>query len=422
MLDIESKNAYLDYCFNNYGKLNRDEIIYLLNIVKDIELGKRELKDIPLIIKKIAEQNNDDITAGLFTTQYDNVNKTWSRKITINDIIVEKFINKKDLYSFLSIINTLIHEIRHCEQHVLMFNPNHLKNPEVIIWYKEDLIREYLAEYFEINYRNLFCEIDARHNANELTLSYLKKYNNPKYIRFKRVLDIMYNGEKNFLYQTTHKNPKFNYGKDHNAVNQITHLYNEYIKSMPKKFIKDIYLKKRENEEPVISPLLAFEYNPNGTKKKYHELMRDRSDLIKLKRDALFNNDGNQNLNEELINEVYMINQYYKQIIESDKQLQIEALMAEMNDKLSKFDVNSKMYTAVKKYYLKNIKFKAIEIKEDQAKFINKWTVLKNHTINVFNNINAIYLELINDIVNINGQENVKHPVKIKRIYNTNNK
>lgn len=220
-----------------------------------------------------------------------------------------KFSNETEIPERLNVLLLLTqvasHEIRHAYQYEQLMN-NNIDNPESLLWLKEVLVRDYLYQsnndkFYTDNYYNVFTEQDAyiygRNFFIEMLNRYLKFDSDTKklYVEFEEQKGNFPYREKNMFAQFKDLNDEtlFKIGTSY-----IIELFNEIVKTLSPEFIKNSMLK--------------YEYNLDGTKKTYMELMKDKEEHKKNGED---------------------LDYLYDFIIKCDYNLQIQMYSYELNSK-----------------------------------------------------------------------------------------
>lgn len=91
-------------------------------------------------------------------------------KISRND--VKRFIEQKNL----DVLDTIFHENMHAEQYYDFENPN-MDDYNRYIMQKEEILREYYADFYKENYKLTFIEIEAREKSAEKLARYIDSLN-----------------------------------------------------------------------------------------------------------------------------------------------------------------------------------------------------------------------------------------------------
>ena len=282
----------LQWYFDNYDKLNRNDLRNFTILIGNIVAKRLKISTkITYIIGDIGDVSG--VCSDGFIKDEDGrfilplyTNKMY---IAINDKYESRYIKSKNDSIKLSNdkeiperLNTLLlfaiissHETRHAYQNEQLLN-NNIDDPEAILWLKEVLVRNYFLnsykdKFYKDNYYNIFTEQDAYTYERNFFIELINKYLN--YDVDTKKLYIEYQEQKgNFPFREKNMFAQF---KDLNDVTKfkigtsyIIELFNEIVKTFPTEFIKNSMLK--------------YEYNPDGTKKTYMELMKDREEHKKM--------------------------------------------------------------------------------------------------------------------------------------------
>lgn len=363
---IEKAREHITYCFENNENLTEDDIILFLKAVCRNEWKRLNLNPISLHIMEIENKTGKvGFYAGQMKHRYNLRKRKWEHSIIINQELIRTYIKNRTIYNLINILNTLLHEIRHYYQHTLIMKPFDLSEPEAIIWYKEYHMVDMFKKYDSENYWNLFIERDARMSANKRVKAYLKEFYLEQYTKYQSVFDSYLKMRKKHYFEISHKNPQKRYQKKNQAIPQITHYFSHYIQNKTKQELMELYANYRPGEEPYISPLFAFEYHVDGTKKTYVELMYERDLLIKRMMDKYSDNK------EIAEREIDKINKYYQFIVQTDKNLELTTLINLMFKELQYHQPNTKEYLDVYRRYSFDINCLKKQINNDKKEYKN---------------------------------------------------
>ena len=175
----------------------------------------------------------------------------------------------KSLNVLSAIASLCAHEVRHAFQNEQIKN-NNIDSVETILWLKLELIRNKFNTIYEDNYEDFFTEQDAYNYQRELPFSLLEKYSEldndtlEKYKGYLKERKIVFCKSKNFkIYFKCLDEPS----RKRIGIAYINELFNQIIKDLPREYIS--------------KSLLKYEYNSDGTKKTFSELMKDKTEYIR---------------------------------------------------------------------------------------------------------------------------------------------
>lgn len=165
------------------------------------------------------------------------------------------------------LISNIIHEVRHCYQH-MSFRSKRIDDKMALLYAKE--ICAMSQEVYEENYEETFTEQDAHNYQYATALKYIDKYTNikeeyPEYYERQFVSCV----EKQKRKEKSVENTFCNYnGKQVKMVDALNGMMEELRISnpLPKNFIS--------------ASILSMEFNPDGTKKGYDQLIREKNELL----------------------------------------------------------------------------------------------------------------------------------------------
>lgn len=337
---------YFDNCnslsisdIREFIKLLCNEEIKKLNINTNINISFRD--DINgyggALINNFDRDSNGNLIIPLKTSGY---------TLEINDKdIQEKYKNCKDevleilpgvkipkaLNVLSSIASLCAHEVRHafqCEQ----IKNNKFDSVESILWLKLELIRNEFDDIYEDNYEDFFTEQDAYNYQSTLPFSLIDKYSKldgyakEKYKEYLKEKGIVYCKNKDFkTYFKALDDPK----RKRVATAYINELFNQIVVRLPKEYI--------------LNSLLKYEYNGDGTKKTFIELMKDK--------------DSSKETGQNLDN-------LYDFIIDCDYNLQVQKLVLSLthkrNDNISFQDEELILKTLKMAYHTQEFSYKQV--------------------------------------------------------------
>lgn len=376
-LHLEGAKKYITHCFLNNEFLTEEEVKLFIKAVYYYELHCLKLDPISLFITNIEKTSNQvGFYAGQMRHCYNTKKKKWEYKIIINQELIKKYLQKPSIYSLITILNTLLHEIRHYYQHTVIMRPFDISEPEAVLWYKEYHMGEMFKQYDDENYWQLFIERDARKSANSQVKNYLKKFNPELYTRYQFMFESYLKMRQKQYFTVVHKNPQKRYHRKNNAVTQITHYFSHYLLSRKQEERLELYKNYKQGEEPYMSPLFAFEYHEDGTKKTYGELMSEKNLLIAQKQNeyqqAYLKGIMNENeMKRSILREKEKIENYYKFIISTDKSLELSVLMERMNYDLQYQIPNTSAYEEMYQLYKMDIQELKKQIISDKKQYKN---------------------------------------------------
>lgn len=235
-----------------------------------------------------------------------------------------------------SVASLCAHEVRHafqCEQ----IKNNKLDSVESILWLKLEIIRNKFDDIYEDNYDEFFTEQDAYNYQSELPFSLLDKYSKldgytkEKYKEYLKERKIVYCKNKELkTYFKTLNDPK----SKRIATAYINELFNQIVVNLPKEYI--------------LNSLLKYEYNGDGTKKTFIELMKDKKEEKNIQK----------------------IDDLYDFIIDCDYNLQVQKIALSLNKSIDKELMLKSLKMA---YYTQEFSYKQIHfIFQKRINKINK--------------------------------------------------
>lgn len=163
---------------------------------------------------------------------------------------------------------TLFHELRHVKQETDKRSGkiNHKKYMMI----KEDVLQELDSDYYDVNYKKIYEEIDARVSAAKEAYHFLKSLPLPKevkerekYVQVLERLKKVMERERSFYIRALSKKYKGD------EVADIEHYFDEIIKDNPDKLEK--------------YPILKVEYNDDGSRKSIVQIFRELCTVLKHK-------------------------------------------------------------------------------------------------------------------------------------------
>ena len=273
----------ISFYYNNSNNLTLKEIkdfikkiidieIKRLNIETPIEilfLYKSNLDYVGALVPNYLESSNNRFVFPLKTNKYTlEINQkdleyfyeiSKDKKNNVGDILIPQTLN------FLSMVVSLCsHEVRHAYQSEQIKN-NKLDEIETILWLKQLIVRNFFEDIYDLNYDNYFTEQDSNAYQHQLSFEMLDKYSMlsninlekyKKYLKDKQIvpcidkkIDVLYKEIDNKKVKRV-------------ATAYVIELFNKIVKQLPKEYISN--------------SLLKYEYNNDGTKKTYIELMKEK--------------------------------------------------------------------------------------------------------------------------------------------------
>ena len=278
----------LKWYFDNYDKLNRNDLRIFVQLIGGMVAKRLKISTkITYYFDKLdnlggncaACYNHDE--NGRYTLPL----STAEMVITVDTNLEVRYIKPKGdniklnngkeiperLNVLLLIAELVSHEVRHAYQYEQMLN-NNIDNPESLLWLKEILVRDYFFhsnndKFYIDNYYNVFVDQDAYIYGRNFFISMLNRNLNldpdtkKLYVEFEEQKGNFPYREKNMFAQFKDLNDatKFKIGTSY-----IIELFNEIVKNLPPEFLKNSMLK--------------YEYNSDGSKKTYMELMKDKEE------------------------------------------------------------------------------------------------------------------------------------------------
>ena len=312
----------LKWYFDNYDKLNRNDLRTFVQLIGGMVAKRLNINTkITYFFDKLERQgggcsacyNHDENGRYILPLSTDEMIITSDTNLEVRYIKSKddsiKFSNGKEIPERLNVLLLLTqvasHEVRHAYQNEQLLN-NNIDNHESLLWLKEALVRNYFFhsnndKFYTDNYYNVFTEQDAYIYGRNFFIEMLNKYlkldpdTKKLFVEYEEQVGNFPYREKNMFAQFKDLNDatKFKIGTSY-----IIELFNEIVKTLPPEFIKNSMLK--------------YEYNPDGTKKTYMELMKDKEE----------HKENGEDLD-------YL----YDFIIECDYNLQIQKYSYELNSK-----------------------------------------------------------------------------------------
>lgn len=197
-------------------------------------------------------------------------------------------------------ISTVMHESEHCRQFAATKETDVRKmNPNAICYAKEFLIIENNKNFYQENYNDLFIEAEARCNQYKETLEFLDDTILTKKHELK---DHVKQLQKHRLQSDLGLKKINGYFKGDSPVcDRVSSTFTDAAKNTNKDAFKQILDKY---------PVLKLQYNEDGSKKSFDQIMAERENALK---DNLHDTAAFQN-----------IANVYKTIIETDKEYREE--------------------------------------------------------------------------------------------------
>lgn len=332
----------LSFYYENSNNLTPEQIKEFILKIIDIEISRL---NISTPIETLFLYNNNLDYAGALTPNYEidsskhfvlplrtkkytleinmplieeNFRIVQNNNISVDGVLIPTSLN------FLSwIVQLCSHEVRHAYQNENVKN-NNANEVESILWLKQDLVRNYFKDIYDLNYDNYITEQDSNNYQPKLSFELLDKYSKlsgnvlkqyKEYLKDREIvkfcdkkLDVLYSQVDD------QKTKRF-------ATAYIIELFDEIVKELPKDFISN--------------SLLKFEYNSDGSKKNYIDLLIDKENYAK------------QGINYDKL---------YDFIIKCDYNLQVQKLCIELESSNS-MDTVSKLKKA---YHSQELTYKNI--------------------------------------------------------------
>lgn len=232
------------------------------NITNNNEIEKDVLKScITSVVSNTLKLKEIDIQNRVFFGESDKkdgyyIDNKKNKCIWINECLVDKYLNSKDISGKLELYYTMFHEMRHAEQ----FNniENNKIDYQTYNFLKEEIVCKYDKQFYSKNYKSIFIEADARKEQILGTLEFLNDLN-PKSIE-----GIIEKSKEELI-----KESKYNVIND--SKKQMSLGNNNYID------VSD-YVGKLINENPEIlleNPVLKIEYSADGSRKNIEILQKE---------------------------------------------------------------------------------------------------------------------------------------------------
>ena len=279
-------------------------IISIIKIEKD-SLGI----NYPIIYSPSFEQNN---CGGACSIDYNPNTKRDEITIRINyPTVINNFISNQNnqsknsdrgLETLFELTATICHEMRHAYQKTQMLKHNSF-DYNAMLWLKESIVlSEISPEIYNKNHNNWLEENDSYKYMYDRAVKYINNYfpTQDMTAQQKESLNHLIISKKKY----TIMEPLLI------DIDGQKMKVEEYINIQMRKCIVGL------SNNAISSTLLRYEYNSDGTKKTYIQLMSDKEKLI----DSLDKNEPNY---KALLNS---IEQFYNDIIANDKNLQEQSL------------------------------------------------------------------------------------------------
>lgn len=319
------KNQELQALFNNYKNLSQEDLNKLIFLIVKEQKNKLGLS-LPVIIEFDWDEVNKNNAGGDSNLEFNEELKRYEYKIRLNAknyymlYLAERnktskmgdmiFDNSMD--SLFRLIASLLHEIRHAYQNEMTLIKREIENPEALIWIKERIcITDNDFYRNSHNYQNMSRELDAYDYMYKEAIKYIQTYtvieiNNPMF--FQTLQNLVEQNKKT-------------------SIESLT-----FIENGEEISILDYYNKKMDIEiknipvEQISDSILKYEYNSDGTRKTYSELMRDKESLIA----SLDKNLSNYN---QLVQKIERI---YEFIIKGNTGFKLEQNSLNLTDKVER--------------------------------------------------------------------------------------
>ena len=283
----------------------------------------------------------------------------------------------KSLNVLSAIASLCAHEVRHAFQNEQIKN-NNIDSVETILWLKLELIRNKFNTIYEDNYEDFFTEQDAYNYQRELPFSLLEKYSEldndtlEKYKGYLKERKIVFCKSKNFkIYFKCLDEPS----RKRIGIAYINELFNQIIKDLPREYIS--------------KSLLKYEYNSDGTKKTFSELMKDKTEYIR-------NGQNSDDL--------------YDFIVDCDYNLKVQKIALDIK-KTEKLNISPEKKEMLKECYIKDLK---------QAYYAQEFDYKKIHFIfqKIINKINKdladMSIKSLKKQINFIEESNIRNELLIE--------
>lgn len=221
-----------------------------LHLYNQIDLDKESMKGIVriIIIKVLQEAGIENI--GVLFNNINGVGGSYDTKyICINESQIDKFLNlsirsqdKFDLFV------TMFHEITHAIQEKNILNNNFDFNTYFML--KEEIIKKYDSNYYDLNYEIMLEEIDARRGGIDITYDFFAK----NFPELAPIIKLSLETKKEYFEYSNYNKKQFSISEKEVVMNTI--------------FDKIISIHPNLLEE---YPILKIEYNNNGKPKNINE-------------------------------------------------------------------------------------------------------------------------------------------------------
>ncbi len=307
---MDEKNEELRELFANYKNLTEDQITKL--IVSIIKMEKESLKiPYPIVYKP---GFSGKLCGGSCQVVYNNEIKKHEIAIEIDyPNIIHKFVKNKNvensicdtgLETLYKLIATICHEMRHAYQKTQMAKKE-TTSYDSLLWLKEAYVLDHISEDIYVKNHSFWSqENDSYKYMYDRATEYITRYFPVESLtpQQKKSLDNYILAQKRW---TIHDDLYIEVGGHKVKLEEyLNGKMNNYIKSLPVPARTDT--------------LLKYEYNPDGSKKTYDELMVDKKKLI----DNLDPNDPNYT------ESLQSIEIFYQNIVNNDKNLLFQQKVA----------------------------------------------------------------------------------------------
>lgn len=244
-----------------------------LHLYNQIDLDKESMKGIVriIIIKVLQEAGIENI--GVLFNNINGVGGSYDTKyICINESQIDKFLNlsirsqdKFDLFV------TMFHEITHAIQEKNILNNNFDFNTYFML--KEEIIKKYDSNYYDLNYEIMLEEIDARRGGIDITYDFFAK----NFPELAPIIKLSLETKKEYFEYSNYNKKQFSISEKEVVMNTI--------------FDKIISIHPNLLEE---YPILQMEYNKNGKPKDINEF--DLNKNLQLSQQIFVSRYGSNNI------------------------------------------------------------------------------------------------------------------------------
>lgn len=316
------KNKELQELFNNYKNLSEEQLDRLLGLILKQEKEKLGL-NLPIQLNINYDELGNKYAGGDSSLDYNNEKNRYEHTVRLNGnewykqylanrnktLKQGNMVFESSLDSLYNLIARLCHEIRHSYQDEVTLVNTDITDPNALTWLKQVLVIKDEEFYRNsINYQNMPREVDAFNYQYTEALEYIKNYTN---------IEIENPEFFNTLQETLNRNQKENVKPMEDLFFEVDGRkvkVNDYLNEN----IEEALANNSSITPSVIkSSILRYEFNSDGTKKSYEQLIKDKQERI----------DNLDQKSPDYQQQIKHIEEIYNSIITNDRNLQLQATM-----------------------------------------------------------------------------------------------